>query len=298
MTGRGAVPGGGRPGDGEARRGGRSVTCDELREAAPELALGGIDDPERARLFAHAAGCPACQARLDELALLVDQLLVAAPELEPPAGFEGRVLDHLATAAAGGGPGGPGATPARPGGASTAPSTAPSTPPSTVAIGARRSRRRRLLAVAAVVVLLALLGGAVGLVRAGRDEGGDTSQAASSTSTSGPADGADPGGQATLQSISSGPILRADGSRSGTAMLVDEPRPLVLVTIDSPRPSANRVSCELVLPDGTATTVGTWGYDDVAGGAWAVGIAPDLLGAVRMNVRDAAGNIVASAALV
>ena len=41
-------------------------------------------------------------------------------------------------------------------------------------------------------------------------------------------------------------------------------------TIDSPKPSTNRVSCELVLPDGTAVTVGSWGYDDVAGGAWAV----------------------------
>ena len=102
---------------------------------------------------------------------------------------------------------------------------------------------------------------------------------------------------AGVQATRSGPIVRADGSRSGTAMLVDQPRPLVLVTIDNPRPSANRVSCELVLPDGTATTVGTWGYSDVAGGAWAAGIAPALLDAVQMNVRDASGTVVSSAQL-
>ena len=102
MTGHGAMPGGGAPsGGGDPRRGGDPVTCEDFRDVVEELALGGVDDPRRARLHAHAAACPACQARLDELALLVDQLLSAAPELEPPAGFEGRVLDHLAAAAAG-----------------------------------------------------------------------------------------------------------------------------------------------------------------------------------------------------
>jgi hypothetical protein len=97
--------------------------------------------------------------------------------------------------------------------------------------------------------------------------------------------------------VSSGPIIRVDGTRSGTAVLVDQPRPLVLVTIDNPRPSANRVTCELVLADGGAVTVGTWGYEDVANGAWAVGIDPALLSAVRMDVRDRSGALISSAQL-
>ena len=286
MTGRGAVPGGAGPsGGGDPRRDGDPLTCEDFREVVEELALGGVDDPRRARLHAHAAACPACQARLDELALLVDRLLLAAPELEPPAGFVGRVLDHLATAAAGA---------PRPRATGTATTMAKAG-----GVATRRDRRRRrpLLVAAAVVVLVAFTGGLLlGIV--GRGEDGSAPQAASTTSASAPAGGAPAGaGEATVQAISSGPILRADGTRSGTAMLVEQPRPLVLVTIDSPRPSANRVSCELVLADGTATTVGTWGYSDVAGGAWAAGIAPELLGAVRMNVRDASGLVVASAAL-
>ena len=96
MTGAGS---GAWPPAGDPRGAGDAVSCEHFRDLVEDLALGEIDDPERARLFAHAAGCPACQARLDELALLADRLLLAAPELEPPAGFEGRVLDHLATAA-------------------------------------------------------------------------------------------------------------------------------------------------------------------------------------------------------
>ena len=66
----------------DPRGSGGPVTCEQFRDVAEDLALGAIDDPERAELFAHAAGCPACQARLDELALLTDRLLLAAPELE------------------------------------------------------------------------------------------------------------------------------------------------------------------------------------------------------------------------
>ena len=155
-----------------------------------------------------------------------------------------------------------------------------------------------MLVAAAAVALVALAGGLLLGSPAGMRTA-SAPQAAPSSSTSPPAGGAQAGaGELTVEATSSGPILRADGTRSGTAMLVEQPRPLVLVTIDNPRPSANRVSCELVLADGTATTVGTWGYSDVAGGAWAAGIDPALLGAVRMNVRDAAGNVVASAALV
>jgi hypothetical protein len=91
--------------------------------------------------------------------------------------------------------------------------------------------------------------------------------------------------------------VRADGSVVGTASLLDHPRPLVLITIDRPRQSNNVVTCELVTADDVATSVGTWSYEEVASGAWAVGIDKSLLFAVRMNVRDPGGAILASAPL-
>ena len=56
-----------------------------------------------------------------------------------------------------------------------------------------------------------------------------------------------------------------------------------------------RVSCSLVKPDWTATTVGSWVYADVEHGAWTVGIDASLLTAVRMNILDPNGSILATA---
>ena len=75
------------------------AACDEVRAAAPELALGMLDGEERARVLAHARGCPACRAHLDELAGVAQEILTAAPVHEPPPGFESRVLDALRAAA-------------------------------------------------------------------------------------------------------------------------------------------------------------------------------------------------------
>jgi hypothetical protein len=275
---------------GDPRGSGGPVTCERFRDVAEDLALGAINDPERAELFAHAAGCPACQARLDELALLTDRLLLAAPELEPPAGFEGRVLDHLTATAASG------AT-ARAALGSAAAVTAPGAETTTPGVARGRApRRRSLLVLVAAVLLVTALGAGGFLLGRSTVQGADAAAPPGAASTGSTSAGGAPA-RSGVDAARSGPIVRADGSRSGTAMLVEQPRPLVLVTIDSPRPSANRVSCELVLADGTAMTVGTWGYDDVAGGAWAVGIPPKLLDAVQMNVRDASGGVIATAQL-
>lgn len=85
---------------GHGRGGGPAVTCDVFDAHADELALGLIDEPLRSSLLAHAAGCTTCRALLDELAAVGDSLLLAAPEMEPPAGFESRVLERLPSAAA------------------------------------------------------------------------------------------------------------------------------------------------------------------------------------------------------
>ena len=71
------------------------VTCDEFDAGADELALGLLDEPARSRLLEHAAGCPRCQALLDDLVGLGERLLLVAPQHDPPAGFEGRALDRM-----------------------------------------------------------------------------------------------------------------------------------------------------------------------------------------------------------
>jgi len=69
--------------------------CEALREAIAELALGIASGEERARVLEHTGRCPSCRRLLRDLSLLGDELLRLAPEHEPPAGFELRVLERL-----------------------------------------------------------------------------------------------------------------------------------------------------------------------------------------------------------
>jgi putative zinc finger protein len=69
--------------------------CEELRELAPELALGIVEGEERGRALEHLADCPACRRRVEELAEVADQLLLLAPHREAPVGFESQVLRRV-----------------------------------------------------------------------------------------------------------------------------------------------------------------------------------------------------------
>lgn len=69
--------------------------CAEIRALLPELALGIADGEERARALEHLGGCAECRRELDELSAVADELVALAPEREPPAGFEGRVIERL-----------------------------------------------------------------------------------------------------------------------------------------------------------------------------------------------------------
>jgi len=69
-----------------------TLSCEELRDLAPELALGTLPGPERADMLDHLERCADCQRLVEELADAADALLLLAPEIEPPAGFRGRVL--------------------------------------------------------------------------------------------------------------------------------------------------------------------------------------------------------------
>ena len=105
------------------------MTCAQLAEAAPELALGVLSGRERADALGHLDGCSSCRHLVTSLSGATDELLrTFAPSIEPPAGFEARVLAAL--------------TPPRPRDASSA-------------------RRHRTVAALAVAACLAFLVGAL-----------------------------------------------------------------------------------------------------------------------------------------
>jgi len=71
------------------------MSCDELRDLAPEIALGTVDGAERAEALRHLATCTECRGLVDQLSQVADELLLLAPVEEPPAGFESRVIEAL-----------------------------------------------------------------------------------------------------------------------------------------------------------------------------------------------------------
>jgi hypothetical protein len=69
--------------------------CPRTDELAPDLALGLLTGPERAEALAHVVTCASCRSEVDRLAVIADQLVLLAPPVEPPAGFETRVLTGM-----------------------------------------------------------------------------------------------------------------------------------------------------------------------------------------------------------
>lgn len=90
-------------------------------------------------------------------------------------------------------------------------------------------------------------------------------------------------GEATRRSA---PIVGAGGRVVGDVVIVAEPRPHVLVSVEDPRPGPGVRSCELVLPDGERVVVGSWGYEEIDTGVWAVAVDARVLDAVSMRITD------------
>ena len=64
----------------------------EMDQDLVELALGEVAEPRRSELLSHLSGCLRCRAAYSEVVGAVDALVPVAPESQPPAGFDLRVL--------------------------------------------------------------------------------------------------------------------------------------------------------------------------------------------------------------
>lgn len=71
------------------------LTCEQLRELAAELALDLLSGRDRALALAHVNRCDACREQVRSLTGVGDRLLDLAPGVEPPVGFEDRVLARM-----------------------------------------------------------------------------------------------------------------------------------------------------------------------------------------------------------
>jgi Putative zinc-finger len=71
------------------------MSCEEIRELAPEIALGIVDGEERAEALRHLASCGTCRRAVEQLSQVADDLLLVAPAQEPSAGFESRVVEAM-----------------------------------------------------------------------------------------------------------------------------------------------------------------------------------------------------------
>ena len=71
---------------------------DEHSDLLAELALGILTGRERAATLAHVEICPRCAEELEQLARAADAVVQVAPEMEPPLGFEVRLLDKMGVA--------------------------------------------------------------------------------------------------------------------------------------------------------------------------------------------------------
>jgi hypothetical protein len=193
--------------------------CDELADVAAELALGVLTGRERAEALAHLDQCPACRENVRQLTTTGEELLELLPAIEPPPGFETRVMDRLGLTT-------PAPVPIPDHGSARRPRASRrwSTRPA--------GRTRRLLSAAAVAaaIAVAVLGG-WGLHAA------TTAPAASP--------------------LSSAALLSATSQRTGTVFLYTGSPRWLYMSVDLASGNGT-VICQLISRDGQVTTIGSF----------------------------------------
>lgn len=197
--------------------------CGEVADALAEVATGAASGPDRARVLAHLADCPDCRRELEELTRVADEVLLVAPEHDPPAGFEGAVLARIAAESA---------TPTKP-----APVAKPE--PANVVTPLRPRRWRRVLPYAAAAAIAGL--GGAGVVWQATSE--DRDLAAGYRETLDVANG---------RYFHAAPLLDDAGTQVGHVFLYQgEPSWVFTVLGDTAAPGTYEVS--VVTEDGTQT---------------------------------------------
>ena len=216
--------------------------CAEFADAAAELALGVLTGRERARALAHLDWCDACRENVRQLTVTGEELVGLLPAIEPPAGFETRVMERLGLATPAPAPARQ-LSPARRFGRNLAGWVAGAWMGSA---GAGRPRRLLAAAAVAVAVIAAGLGG-WGLHAA------------------------------TSSPLSSAALLTARHQTAGTIYFYDAGSRWLYMSVDigpgSGAAGNGTVICQVEGPDGHVTTIGSfrltggygyWGSPDPA----------------------------------
>ncbi len=73
----------------------RERGCEEYGDELAELALGVLTGRDRARVLSHVDSCPRCAEELEILSRTADSVVQAAPDMEPPLGFEVRLFERM-----------------------------------------------------------------------------------------------------------------------------------------------------------------------------------------------------------
>jgi Putative zinc-finger len=205
--------------------------CAEFADAAAELALGVLTGRERARALAHLDWCEACRENVRQLTVTGEELVGLLPALEPPAGFETRVMERLGLATPAPAPAGH-LSPARRFGRNLAGWVAGGWMG-----GAGPGRPRRLLAAAAAAVAVVVAG-----------LGGWGLRAATSSPPASP--------------LSSAALLTASHQTAGTIYFYDSGSRWLYMSVDigpgSGAAGNGTVICQAVGPDGHVTTIGSF----------------------------------------
>ena len=76
----------------------KSGGCDRFADDLAELALGVLTGRERVLALSHVDSCPRCAEELEQLSRVADTVVQAAPDVEPPMGFEVRLLERMGVA--------------------------------------------------------------------------------------------------------------------------------------------------------------------------------------------------------
>jgi hypothetical protein len=71
------------------------LTCQQCRELAAELATDVITGHERTQALAHLDNCTSCRDTISALTVTTDRLIELLPEVQPPPGFQHRVMTAL-----------------------------------------------------------------------------------------------------------------------------------------------------------------------------------------------------------